>query len=580
VNLPLEAGTTVSGNGGTDLLDFRGAFDPVDLDLGLVTLTDVEAVLGTPGADRVIGPTSGSAFVLTGRDVFRWGNTRFVGFENLSGGAGDDVFAVATGGRLSGTLDGGGGRNGVTYSGHQGPVTVDLGRGSATGIVSFASIQAFHGSLQSRDILLGTASGDTFAILANNAGEVGGTAFFSFENLRGGAGNDVFLFRNQATVAGAVDGQDGQADTLVIDDSNLAGPQTYEITSNSVSRNPVYRFVGLEGLVIVSGSGGDEFRTRFQPFTQYYSGGAGNDVLRVADAAATASPLVQPPSGDIGFVGIEDVVAGAAVGANSGQILQTEASEISANPGVGGGGSGDLAVTDRFSGGAGGTGGLVTLAAGIGAAALGGTVGGNAALPGAVGVLFASDRVTAANSWDLSGAVSLSGGAITVQGLEEIARQVSFNAEMELNAAAGGQPKATAGQGDGAVSVSGDGPVDPETGTGLSQGMALEAEGELLGALGQNLVIDLGDGPVGMGDLLPPGDPGILGALTSQSGPAAYSGLSQAIGGDGTAPAGPGDGAVDLGLAGGNPGASGTQGLQQNSDALTKNELEGALNGL
>jgi hypothetical protein len=37
---------------------------------------------------------------------------------------------------------------------------------------------------------------------------------------------------------------------------------------------------------------------------------------------------------------------------------------------------------------------------------------------------------------------------------------------------------------------------------------------------------------------------------------------------------------VDLGLAGGNPGASGTQGLQQNSDALTKNELEGALNGL
>lgn len=101
--------------------------------------------------------------------------------------------------------------------------------------------------------------------------------------LLGGAGNDLFAFFNQATVAG-VSGEGG-FDTLQIDDRLLGGTNTYNISEGLVSRNPQYIFNGIDGLQLFLGAGNDTVNTDTYSFAQRLDGGAGFDTLNVGSRA-------------------------------------------------------------------------------------------------------------------------------------------------------------------------------------------------------------------------------------------------------------------------------------------------------
>ncbi|NLF68877.1 MAG: hypothetical protein GX575_07460, partial [Candidatus Anammoximicrobium sp.] len=208
-----------SANGGT-VTDLSGTFSNIENVTGgngpdtfylvLNTGSLTGAVTGGAGTDRLVGDSTGNAFVVTGADAGTltgktsgwsgieelfghggvdtftinsgatlsgiidgqggndtlaqadgsnsWNITSanggtvsdvsgtFSNIENLTGGTGSDNFAFGGGGSLSGNLNGGAGSNTLDYSSYGG-VTVDLDSGSAPGVTgSVSNIQNFLGS--------------------------------------------------------------------------------------------------------------------------------------------------------------------------------------------------------------------------------------------------------------------------------------------------------------------------------------------------------------------------------------------------------------------------------------------------
>jgi hypothetical protein len=84
----------------------------------------------------------------TGSVVASTGTVQFAEISDVVGSnTAQDTFVVATAGSISGTIDGGTSTNDqVTYSTYNGPVGVNLGLNSATGLGEFSSIESFVGS--------------------------------------------------------------------------------------------------------------------------------------------------------------------------------------------------------------------------------------------------------------------------------------------------------------------------------------------------------------------------------------------------------------------------------------------------
>lgn len=170
-------------------------------------------ITGGTGNDTIVGPAGDATWEIDGI-------TAFSAVENLIGSNAADVFHVATGGSLSGTLDGGldnadaPADDSLDFSALAAPVTVDLslasGASSATGIHAFATIDAITGSASTADVLSGPgAAGDAVSwdVTGLDAGTVEGTQFAGFENLRGrGATSDAFSFEAGGSLTGTVDG--------------------------------------------------------------------------------------------------------------------------------------------------------------------------------------------------------------------------------------------------------------------------------------------------------------------------------------------------------------------------------------
>jgi hypothetical protein len=108
-------------------------------------------------------PSWGVKFVISGPGVGAAYGVTFTGFENLTGGAGNDTFAFQTNaqgvaGSLRGKIDGGGGINTLDYSALTTGVTVDLATRIATGAAGgIANIRNVTGS-KGNDLLRGDAS--------------------------------------------------------------------------------------------------------------------------------------------------------------------------------------------------------------------------------------------------------------------------------------------------------------------------------------------------------------------------------------------------------------------------------------
>ncbi len=87
-------------------------------------------VSGGSGADTLIAADSSNVWEITGADAGALNAMAFVDIENLTGGAGDDVFSFL-GGSISGTIEGGDGQNTFDFSASAIPATIDLGAATA-----------------------------------------------------------------------------------------------------------------------------------------------------------------------------------------------------------------------------------------------------------------------------------------------------------------------------------------------------------------------------------------------------------------------------------------------------------------
>jgi hypothetical protein len=208
----------VNGGGGANTLDYSGdggIAATVDLATATATKTggfaNIQSFIGSSSsADQLIGPNSATTWTLTGANAGTVGSFSFSAIEDLTGGTGNDTFAFASGGSVSGKIRGGSGTNTLNYSGDGGAAAmVNLASGTATRTGGFSNIQALVGSSSTADQLIGPNSNNVWSITNDNAGSVRSFSFSGVENLTGGSGEDVFVFSAGKTISSKINGGGG-----------------------------------------------------------------------------------------------------------------------------------------------------------------------------------------------------------------------------------------------------------------------------------------------------------------------------------------------------------------------------------
>jgi len=217
------------GDGVADVMDFSAVTDSLDVVLGSVTVTNGINTATYIGKhiENVIGGSTGDTFTVTGDQNV-----------SLFGGPGDDTFAFANGATLSGTLSGDGGTDELNFALNTNPREVTLiAPGSTDGFDgvstdiagSFTNIDILTSGAAAIDKLTGTDAISTWALDDTNQYHSTNTlAFSGFEilqgggsadtfnlsckqpyALRGGSGDDNFVFADRSQLIGVIDGQLG-----------------------------------------------------------------------------------------------------------------------------------------------------------------------------------------------------------------------------------------------------------------------------------------------------------------------------------------------------------------------------------
>src|SRR5262249_36423444 len=148
------------------------------------------------------GSNSNASWKITGPDTGTLGNVSFSSVGNLIGGSGQDTFAFSDNAVVSGTIDGGGGKDTIDWSAYMsgrhgtliGAGGVDGFAGSESSIVGgFTDIDSLVGGA-GQDTLTGLNAPATWTLLATDTYASTNTLTFSgFENLVGGSGPDRFV---------------------------------------------------------------------------------------------------------------------------------------------------------------------------------------------------------------------------------------------------------------------------------------------------------------------------------------------------------------------------------------------------
>lgn len=164
----------IEASGGSTTLDYSGSSVPIRVDLrtgvamgqGTDTLNGVESVWGSPFDDKLIGGKAASSF---------------------RAGEGDDLLVA---GPLGGWLDGGPGRDTVSYGQAGKGVTASLATGKANwGPARLVGVESILGSIH-RDVLAGNTGGNR---LDGGGGDDTLSGGAGPDILLGGAGNDLLL---------------------------------------------------------------------------------------------------------------------------------------------------------------------------------------------------------------------------------------------------------------------------------------------------------------------------------------------------------------------------------------------------
>ena len=329
VAVTLSGPATTDGYAGNEATSFAGgyAFDGIDVltaraaagdSLIGENLDSTWELDGTPTYQENAGVANALAIATfddlkggTGVDTFNI--TGFV-TVNLDGGDGDDVFVFADAADLTGTLDGGAGTGDrLNYSAYTTAVSVNLATSAATGTDGFSNIEAMTGGIAATSTLAGADTANTWAITADNAGDINGGAFTLSQvgNLTGGPLADSFVFSDAAMLAGAIDAKGGN-DTLDFSAYTTGLTATVSVTNGNTLSDGVasFGFSAIENLI--GGSADDTFAfddTGALGGTVNGGGGTG-DMLDYSDYAApvTVSLAASTATATGGFSNVEAMI--------------------------------------------------------------------------------------------------------------------------------------------------------------------------------------------------------------------------------------------------------------------------------
>ena len=379
-----ESGTLLPSIGGT-WSNIENLVGGVGVDTVVFTTTGSVAgtVDGAGGsADILTGDDDGNAFAVTGADsgTLTGKTAGWLGFENLTGGAGDDSFTL-TSGNLTGAIDAAAGTD--TLLGNAIALTINVtGAGSGTvtsGVTvgSFSNVEVVVGSSADdsisftdagslagavdgsggTDTLTGDADGNAFTVTGVGIGTLvtKTSGWSNIENLIGGVGVDTVLFTTTGSVAGTVDGAGGSADILTGDDDGNAfavtGADSGTLTGKTAgwsgfenltggADQDTFTFAASGSLSGTAAGAGDADTYDMNGGTvNLADGGNGSDTLNLVDVSPVTLTLTAFGSNlaDEGFAGHSSANGGVTAFDNI-------------NVAIGGGSSSDTLVTEVADG--------------------------------------------------------------------------------------------------------------------------------------------------------------------------------------------------------------------------------------
>lgn len=267
INADLVPGGALSflgGAGGEDTLTYAGySGSPITFDFDL--LSGIENLVGTTfTSDQLNGPALAGSFLFTGSNVFDVNGVTVSGFENIIGGAEDDLFSFNAGGSISGSIDGGGGTaNEISYAGFATGAVLNLEVSASSGILGgFSNIQVFNGSSHI-DTVIGLQAASTYQFSASGLLSVGGFEVSGFDNLFAGPGNDIFVVGPGGGIPGSLNGGAGFD---VLNYSGYGAPVSVNLGVPNATG-----FGGISALENYIGS----------PFADTFTGTNGNDTFSI-----------------------------------------------------------------------------------------------------------------------------------------------------------------------------------------------------------------------------------------------------------------------------------------------------------
>lgn len=289
---------SINGGAGNDIVDFSGVSGSVSVSLGASNYSNIETFIGNGSNSTLVGDDVANTWLIDGANDGVINLTNFIDFANLTGGTDTDYYYL-NGGSIAGTIDGGGGSDGLfaddvanswnitgTDSGSVtgvtaftnmerliGGTTTDTFTFSALGDISgevngssgsdvvdqsaitssisivlggskYSNIETYIGNAVD-STLQGQNASNTWTITGANSGTVGAISFVDFNNLTGGTGTDYFSISG-GSISGQIDGGDG-SDTLqagVANNSwNISGTDAGSVTAVSTFSH-IERLVG------------------------------------------------------------------------------------------------------------------------------------------------------------------------------------------------------------------------------------------------------------------------------------------------------------------------------------------------
>ncbi|NET58864.1 MAG: filamentous hemagglutinin N-terminal domain-containing protein, partial [Symploca sp. SIO2E6] len=252
----------------------------------------VENINGGGGDNTIVGDDNPNIWNLTGADTGNVnGANNFTGIQNLTGGSANDSFVVADGVNFNGSITDNGGTDNLDFSAYTTPLTLDINTLAVVGI------EEIIGTTNADSTLIGADNPNNWEITNLNEGTINGVNFTAFGNLIGGNVEDTFTLNGGQV--NSING--GGGDNTIVGGDNL---NTWNLTGADTGNvNGANNFTGIQNLT--GGSANDSFVVADGVnFNGSITDNGGTDNL---DFSAYTTPLTLDIN-TLAVVGIEEII--------------------------------------------------------------------------------------------------------------------------------------------------------------------------------------------------------------------------------------------------------------------------------